>query len=358
MRNTLLAGFASLALALSVGCGMADPVTPSDPGRHVSGTMVDEAGNFAARKGGDKSDRAALTALYEATGGKNWTRQDNWLTDAPLHQWEGVRVGYVGHTAGRVLSLELGTNNLTGKIPAEIGDLTYLVALHLGKNNLTGKIPREVGNLKKLDMLWLSENDLTGRIPAELGNLIRLRQMYLDHNRLTGSIPSQLGDLSELKEMRLDHNRLTGKIPPQLGNIRYLQVLNLSSNRLRGAIPATLDKLVTLKKLRLGDNRLKGKIPTGLFLNRYNCIWELDLGKNRLQGRIPSEIGRHGCLRDLRLDRNKLAGPLPETFLHLRRLDDFHFGGGGSACAPNTDDFVAWLDRIENSSGPFCDDSG
>ena len=30
------------------------------------------------------AESAALTALYEATDGANWTRNDNWLSDAPL----------------------------------------------------------------------------------------------------------------------------------------------------------------------------------------------------------------------------------------------------------------------------------
>ena len=35
-------------------------------------------------------DRAALVALYHATGGDNWRRNDNWLSDAPLTNWTGV----------------------------------------------------------------------------------------------------------------------------------------------------------------------------------------------------------------------------------------------------------------------------
>ena len=30
------------------------------------------------------TDRGALVALYESTGGADWTRSHNWLTDAPL----------------------------------------------------------------------------------------------------------------------------------------------------------------------------------------------------------------------------------------------------------------------------------
>ena len=35
-------------------------------------------------------DRAALVALYNATGGPNWAHNTGWLTNAPLGQWYGV----------------------------------------------------------------------------------------------------------------------------------------------------------------------------------------------------------------------------------------------------------------------------
>ena len=54
-------------------------------------------------------DRAALEALYDATNGANWSRNDNWKTDEPLGQWFGVRT-----SDGRVVRLELYDNQLSG----------------------------------------------------------------------------------------------------------------------------------------------------------------------------------------------------------------------------------------------------
>ncbi len=54
-------------------------------------------------------DRAALEALYDATNGANWSRNDNWKTDEPLGQWFGVRT----NSDGRVTRLELVDNRLT-----------------------------------------------------------------------------------------------------------------------------------------------------------------------------------------------------------------------------------------------------
>ena len=38
------------------------------------------------------ADRAALAALYNATGGGNWTNNTNWLSEEPLSEWYGVTV--------------------------------------------------------------------------------------------------------------------------------------------------------------------------------------------------------------------------------------------------------------------------
>ena len=59
------------------------------------------------------SDRGILEAFYHATGGPNWGYAFNWLTDAPLGDWRGVRTD----ASGRVVRLQLGFNGLTGTDP-------------------------------------------------------------------------------------------------------------------------------------------------------------------------------------------------------------------------------------------------
>ncbi len=87
--------------------------TARDPGglsavQSFTVTVEDEAGRNA--------DRAALAAIYEATGGAGWTDDENWLTDAPLASWHGVRVD----SLGRVTELSLMANKLSGSIPPEL----------------------------------------------------------------------------------------------------------------------------------------------------------------------------------------------------------------------------------------------
>ena len=59
---------------------------------------------------------------------------------------------------------------LTGEIPEEIGNLTYLEELDISDNLLTGEIPEEIGNLTYLEDLNISNNLLTGEIPEDICN--------------------------------------------------------------------------------------------------------------------------------------------------------------------------------------------
>ena len=49
---------------------------------------------------------------------------------------------------------ELHNNNISGKIPKELGNLTNLVSLDLSTNNLNGTIPDTLGKLTKLHFLY------------------------------------------------------------------------------------------------------------------------------------------------------------------------------------------------------------
>jgi len=128
--------------------------------------------------------------------------------------------------------LELDINQLTGSIPAELGNMSKLRTLILFSNNLTGPIPPELGNLSNLDYLVLDNNQLSGTIPAELGNLTELTLLGLSRNQFSGFIPTELSKLSDLSLLYLACNKLTGQIPSSLADLRYLSHSNLHWNGL------------------------------------------------------------------------------------------------------------------------------
>ena len=202
-------------------------------------------------------DRAALAALYNATGGANWANNESWLSDASGNEWHGVTV----NRDGRVTRLDLRNNRLTGEIPSELGNLADLEQLSLPDNQLSGEIPSQLGNLAALTHLRLWSNQLTGEIPPELADLANLEQFAAGGNRLSGNIPEELGNLSNLRELHLPTNQLTGEIPSELGSLSSLKYLNLNNNRLTGEIPAELENLTNLEDLYLSRNQLTGCLP-------------------------------------------------------------------------------------------------
>uniref|UniRef100_A0A7N2MAQ5 non-specific serine/threonine protein kinase n=1 Tax=Quercus lobata TaxID=97700 RepID=A0A7N2MAQ5_QUELO len=225
-------------------------------------------------------------------------------------------------------------NNLSGPIPASIGNLSNLSGLYLWENNLCGSIPSSIGNLSNLANLDLSENKLSGSICHEigmlgslsyLGNLSNLSVLYLYNNTFSGPIPEEIGKLGFLSELSLYMNNLSGPIPTSIGNLSNLSVLYLSDNALSGPIPEEIGKFGFLSDLRLHMNNLTGSIPASIGnltkltvleisgvippqLGGSTQLHFLDLSFNHIVGQIPKELGRLTSLLLLNLGDNKLSG--------------------------------------------------
>jgi hypothetical protein len=80
--------------------------------------------------------------------------------------------------------------------------------------------------LSNLQILYLHSNQLTGSIPADIGNLSNLQQLHLYSNQLSGSIPDSIGDLSNLQHLHLFSNQLIGEIPVSLKSLTSLDPAN------------------------------------------------------------------------------------------------------------------------------------
>ena len=272
-------GQVDLADVLLIMTYIANPLDPTLP--EGIGLAADQTTGAIAVD----QDRAVLIALYEATGGDNWRNDTNWLISPySLDQWHGVETNGVG----RVTSLDLSGNQLTGTIPETLGQLNNLQSLNLTDNELTGLIPETLGQLNNLQSLNLAYNELTGPIPEALGQLDNLESLNLDSNKLTGTIPEALGNLNNLKILDLSSNGLAGTIPEALGQLNNLERLSLAGNELTGPIPEALGQLDNLESLNLDSNKLTGTIPEAL--GNLNNLKSLSLRGNQLTGCIPSAL--------------------------------------------------------------------
>ena len=374
-----------------------------DPGDYIV-----EATTYAGTRTGNftltiiRPELAALHALYNATDGANWINSGNWLSDAALSDWHGIKTD----DDSRVTEIYLIGNNLSGEIPAELGPLSQLEGLYLARNELSGSIPPELGDLYNLEVLMLFDNDLTGAIPYQFGNLESLEVMHLSRNQLSGRIPTQLGNLENLRRLHLTVNDLSGSIPASLGNLTNLRQLSIAANDLTGSIPSEIADLTELTHIYLWGNDLFASSFISNLDNLTNLQW-LDIGGNQLDGadvlpKISSltkltGLGLHDSgltdddlqdymadlqaldleflnissndlsdpqtlvglsrittIQRLAINDNDFSGELPSTMTRLTLMRLFYFHHNNGLCAPADDDFQDWLVGIRDVRGDTC----
>ncbi|XP_024197730.1 probable LRR receptor-like serine/threonine-protein kinase At1g53430 isoform X2 [Rosa chinensis] len=275
-------------------------------------------------------------------------------------------------TICHVKYIGLSARGLSGVIPEEFANLTYLRSLYLDNNQFTGPIPASLGKLSLLFRLDLSNNQLTGSIPASLGNMkfqALSRGWSLDRrvgieftldlsgNQLSGSIPATLGNLTlssgisdpeayqligKLKQydsvyvtslfyVSLSNNQLTGPIPKSLGNLTFANTIDLHGNFLNASIPASLGAVTFLKSLTLGSNSITGTLPKS-FAN-LTSLKTFSVSGNYLSGPFPDFIANWTSITELYLNGNNFHGKIPAGIFNLSDLrilaisdvEDSHF---------------------------------
>ena len=304
---------AILSLAFGAGACGDDPAEPDPEPPRIS------------------PDRDALVAIYNATDGANWRRNSNWLTDAPVDEWHGVDTD----AAGRVVRLTLSTNDLKGRVPGVIGELSELSQLAMAGNQLTGAVPPELGSATKLDSLFLNNNQLTGSIPGSFLQLDLSAFRFGDNAGLcvpvnpafaewTAGIPALNGpDCAEedAQILQLLYETTNGSAWTNSGSW-------LSEEPLSDWFGVDTDSIGRVTALHLAENGLSGALPESL--GELHFLRHLDIAGNEIEGRLP----------------RSLAGLPLENLIYT----------GTQLCAPQDTGFQQWLGRIavHEGSGLTC----
>ncbi len=275
--------------------------------------------NQAAVEPGHLADSLALVAIYNASNGANWAK-NQWELDKPIDTWPAVTV-----TDGRVTALKLSTSGVITEdwtLPEEVGDLTELVELRINSNKLSGAIPDTVYGLSKLQKLYLQNNDLTGSLSGKIAQLTELNELYVDRNaNLTGSIPAEIGSLKKLARLNISQTGIGGEIPAELGqcesllqfmafktdlsgnlpdiwDMPVLQTVMLHTNPgLTGPLPASLGKLKSLENgtapsIQIYGCNITGTIPES-FAGLPEKTKQVQVQGNKMSGVIPAAVVAH-----------------------------------------------------------------
>ncbi|XP_030949054.1 putative leucine-rich repeat receptor-like serine/threonine-protein kinase At2g19230 isoform X2 [Quercus lobata] len=94
----------------------------------------------------------------------------NWQGDPCVpreYSWDGLHCSY-NYSIPSIISVNLSSSNLTGKIATSFSNLKAIQSLDLSYNNLTGPLPEFLAQLPNLNTLDLRGNKFTGSIPEDL----------------------------------------------------------------------------------------------------------------------------------------------------------------------------------------------
>jgi hypothetical protein len=233
-------------------------------------------------------DSLALVDLYISTNGPDWLVKTNWLSDMPVSTWHGVSLDN-----GRVYSISLYGNNLTGTLPESIGDLDYMRWIEIANNNIGGELPASIGQLSNLESLSLHDNEFSGSLPASMSGMHSLKDLLASSNLFAGNFPEIVFDLTTLERLEIGGNMFTGPIPTAISSLVHLKTLDLASNQFTDTLP---------------------------FLGDLQMVTEMHLRFNQLEGDLSQIFRYMPNLYYLTLSGNQFAGVLQDSFFNVQRI--------------------------------------
>ncbi|CAL5379615.1 unnamed protein product [Camellia sinensis] len=147
------------------------------------------------------------------------------LTDPnnALQSWDATLVNpctwyrVTCNSENSVTRVDLGNANLSGQLIPELGlllNLQYFSFLVKKEQMTKGAYSCALNDLGYLRLGELFSNNISGRIPIELGNLTSLVSLDLYLNNLSGIIPDTLGRLQKLRFLFRNNNLTIPPTPP------------------------------------------------------------------------------------------------------------------------------------------------
>lgn len=256
------------------------------------------------------SDAAVMLALKQSL---NPSKDLGWSDPDPCN-WDHVGCS----EEKRVTRIQIGRQNLQGKLPSSLGNLTELQRLEFQWNNISGPFP-SLNGLSSLQVLMISDNQFTS-IPRDcFTGMSSLQSLEIDNNPFSSwEIPESLQSASTLQNFSANSANLTGKIPEFLGPDKFpgLTNLHLAFNNFEGGLPASFGESSQMESLWVNGQKLSGNIDV---IQNMTFLKEVWLHSNAFSGALPdfSKLKdlEYLCLRD-----NMFTGPVPMSLQSLDSL--------------------------------------
>eukprot|EP00531_Pseudo-nitzschia_arenysensis_P009045 CAMPEP_0116149816 /NCGR_PEP_ID=MMETSP0329-20121206/19183_1 /TAXON_ID=697910 /ORGANISM="Pseudo-nitzschia arenysensis, Strain B593" /LENGTH=2572 /DNA_ID=CAMNT_0003646223 /DNA_START=244 /DNA_END=7959 /DNA_ORIENTATION=+ len=274
----------------------------------------------SSQSGADR-ERQILVNFYNALNGRYWKIDDHWLDPSEdICAWYGVGCDA---STGRVTSLVLRNNGLSGVVPSDLFDLQFLRSINLESNQIEMDFS-SASNAQSLESLNLAATGVRFvNTLQSLASLPSFRTLVLASNNLSGPIPSAIFSIKSLEDLDLSYNDFSGTLSPQVASLTNLQRLNINGADLTGALPGEIGSLTNLQEFSAAENKFSGSLPASLnsLTNLQILALQQATGDNAgISGPLPS-FSNLEQLMSLHLDGNALTGTLPANFLiNSRRL--------------------------------------
>merc|ERR1712203_716533 len=116
-----------------------------------------------------------------------------------------------------------------------------------------------------------ASNELSGTIPTEIGDMSILRRLYLQENKLSGSMPDVFDTLTHIYLWDTYGNQLIGDLPATISNVTTMQYLYVQN-----------EQTDVIRKYRCGEripamgaSGVSSNIPSSQSGNKFNWYMQV-----------------------------------------------------------------------------------
>ncbi|KAL3507228.1 hypothetical protein ACH5RR_032610 [Cinchona calisaya] len=273
-----------------------------------------------------------------------------WDTKTPFCKWSNVNCD---PSNAFVTSINLDSQSLSGTLPSELNQLSFLKSLSLQKNSLSGPLP-SFSNMSTLGQIFLDSNSFSSippdfllgcthlqtisisenhnlspwQIPLYWSESTNLQTIYASNASIFGGIPDFFDSFTNLQNLRLSYNNITGILPTSFGGSEIANLwLNNQLQGLSGGIDI-LSSMSQIYQVWLHANSFTGPLPD---LSKCTNLFDLQLRDNQFTGVVPPSLMDLPNLVNISLANNKFQGPLPQFHNGVKVT----LGGTNGFCGTN-----------------------
>ena len=262
--------------------------------------------------GDDPSECAALETFGTSLNYKQWKKSSSWLTSATVCKWFGVTCA-----GGRVTGLSLRDNDLSGELPASLGNLTRLTSLMLD-----GAQPPSYAGCSSTNLQYSA-------LPPSFYALKHLQVFTAENACLGGTLAdgdAGVGALTALTTFSIHQNRVSGPFPFGFNRAPGLQVLKLDRNPINGTVPRFTGWGAALLTFDCNFCALSGPFPAMDFA-ALTSLRQMYWDGNAFTS-LPASLGDARALAEVSFNINSVRGAFPAGLCALKALTDCRVGAG------------------------------